>query len=51
MEVLIPTREGTIFEGEKGQAQNMPRHLQRLIYSKKLNRDQHRYGADADEGY
>ena len=38
------------FEGEKGPAQDMPGHVRRSIYSKRLSRGQHRYGADADSG-
>ena len=36
------------FEAEKGPAYDMPRHVQRLIYSKQLSRGQHQYGVDAD---
>ena len=38
------------FVGEKGPAQDMPGHVRRPIYSKRLSRGQHRYGVDADWG-
>ena len=34
------------FEGKKGLAQDMSKHVQWSIYSKQLSRGQHRYGAD-----
>jgi len=36
------------FEGENVPAQDMPGHVWRSIYSKRLSRGQNRYGADAD---
>jgi len=36
------------FWGRKGPAQDMPRHVWRLIYWKGLRRGQNQYGADAD---
>jgi len=36
------------FEGEKGPAQDMPGHVRRSIYSKRLSRGQQRYGAVAN---
>jgi len=47
--VQIPTREGS-FKGEKGPAKDMPGHVRRSIYSKRLSRRQHRYGADDEWG-
>ena len=38
------------FRGRKGPAQDMPGHVRRSIYSKRLSRGQHRYGADDDLG-
>ena len=38
------------FEGEMGPSQDMPGHVHQSIYSKRLSRGQHRYGADADLG-
>jgi len=46
----IPMRWGN-FEGEKGPAQDMPGHVKRSIYSKRLSRGQHRYDADANWAY
>jgi len=43
-----PTMWRGNFEFEKGPAQDMPGHVWRSIYSKRLSRGQHRYGADAD---
>jgi len=38
------------FEGEKGPVQEMPGHVRRSMYSKRLGRGQHRYGANTDWG-
>ena len=40
---------GNIFRA-KGAAQDMPRHVLRLMCSKRLSRGQHRYGVDASLG-
>ena len=39
------------FEGENGPAHDMPGHVRRSIYSKRLGRGQHQYGADVDGLY
>jgi len=46
--VQIPTREWAILWTKK--VRDMPGHVWRSIYSKRLNRGQHRYGADDDLG-
>ena len=38
--------EGAILREKRGR--DMPGHVKRSIYSKRLSRGQHRYGADAD---
>jgi len=43
------TRRGN-FKGENRPDQDVPGHVRRSIYSKRLNRGQHRYVADADWG-
>ena len=48
MGVQIPTCEGANLRAKKGRIMDMPGHVRRSIYSKRLSRGQHRYGADAD---
>ena len=38
------------FWGKKGPVKDMPGHVRRSIYLKRLSRGQNRYGADADWG-
>jgi len=49
MGVQIRTREGSILSG-KLPAQDMPAHVRRSIYLKRLSRGQHRYGVAAAWG-
>jgi len=44
------TSGGRNFKGEMGPAWDMLGHDRRSIYSKRLSRGQHRYGADTDWG-
>ena len=48
--VQIPNVKGRRehFEGENGPTHDMPGHVRQSIYSKRLNRGQNGYGADAD---
>jgi len=48
--VQIPTCEGAILRAKKAPAQDMPRCVGQLIYSKQVSRRQHQYGADTDLG-
>jgi len=43
-------REGGNFGDEKGPAADVPGHVRRSTYLKRLSRGQHRYGADAGWG-
>ena len=45
-----PLRQRGNFEGKKSPAQDMPGHVQRSVYSKRLSRGQYRYGVDASWG-